>query len=157
MRSLRKTRVNLYRRTPRHHQRIHSCSFKHRPGTRPSRPLPPPIFPPPQPFTSDFPFSSQFVCNVVLLRSCRTSAHPLLSLAEHLTAHRAWCTSNVRLVGEDPTWFPSRHCRDARVHGHTVRLQPCMIMNTTPPPPCHLPPPRLTLYKRFFLFLAALP
>ena len=27
----------------------------------------------------------------------------------------------------------SRHCRDARVYGHIIRLRPCIIMSTPPP------------------------
>ena len=39
---------------------------------------------------------------------------------------------------------PTRHCRDARVYGHTLR--PCMrsstyiLSSTPPPPPCNRPP-----------------
>ena len=51
------------------------------------------------------------------LRSRMLHTHPSCRLAEHLTFRFALGASNVRLVGETA---PSRHCKGARVYGHTV-------------------------------------
>ena len=40
-----------------------------------------------------------------------------MRLAERLTALRAWCKQNVRMVVENPT-CSLRHYRDARVYAH---------------------------------------
>ena len=47
--------------------------------------------------------------------------------------------ANVCLVGENPTYAPSRHCRDARVYGHTVtamhEIEYISPIEYTPSPP----------------------
>ena len=59
----------------------------------------------------------------------------LMQLAEHLTALRAWCKQHL------PAWCvktrraPSRHSRDARVHGHTTTAMHKLSTSPRPPPP----------------------
>ena len=43
-----------------------------------------------------------------------------MRLAQRLTFRFALGTSNVCLVGENPTCSLSRHCRDEKVNGHTT-------------------------------------
>ena len=63
---------------------------------------------------------------------------PIMRLAEHIGALRAWCKqclpSSVK-TRRAPSW----HRRDARIYGMqgstVTRLRPCMTMSTPPPPP----------------------
>ena len=73
--------------------------------------------------------------NVVL---SRMQLSPFMRLAQHLTALRTWCKKAMSAWSVKTRRAPSRHCRDARVHGHTTTAMHGM---STPPNP---PPPRCT-------------
>ena len=57
---------------------------------------------------------------------------PFMRLAKHLTALRAWC-KQMSAWSAKTRRAPSRHCRDARVYGHTTTAM--HDNDYTPPPP----------------------
>ena len=60
----------------------------------------------------------------LILHATRQTPH---GASRSLQAKCAWSVKTRR--------GPSRHCTDARVHVHIVRLPPCMAFRVHPPPP----------------------
>ena len=59
--------------------------------------------------------TTEGVPTVLVIELLRGLKEPPLGLAGHLTALRAWCKQCLR-----GRHAPSRHCRDAKVYGHTI-------------------------------------
>ena len=68
---------------------------------------------------------------------------PFIRLAQHLSTLRAWCEQAMSAGSVKTRRAPSRHCRDAKVYGHTTATMhntrvyghTTTAMHTTTPPP----------------------